>query len=393
MPAETIPEPPQPSLPRYGHGSLADLVPSLLAALDVPGFGDSVGLDPVRRACLLVIDGLGHELLLANAGHAPFLAGRAAARQPLTTGFPSTTAASLGSIGTGLPPGEHGLVGYTMRLPGMDRPVNSLRWTTYGLGGGKDLRDRFSPEVVQPSRTAFELAVNDGVEVTKVGAPSYARSGLTRAVLRGGSHADSYSLGDLAAVTAQRLGAGRRALVYAYHADLDVTGHVRGPDSEAWRLQLGQVDRLAAAIAERLPRDSLLVVTGDHGMVTLGQEDKIDPADHPELLGGVSVLAGEARARHVHTRPGATADVLAAWRELLGRSMWVVTGEQAIAEGWFGPRVTAAARERVGDVVAAAFGRVGVVQREVDPAQARMLGHHGSMTPSEQLVPNIVIRK
>jgi hypothetical protein len=391
MPVETAPESPPPSLPRYGEASLADVAPSLLAALDVPGFGNPLGLEPVRRACLLVVDGLGQELLEANARHAPFLAAHAAARQPLTTGFPSTTAASLGSIGTGLPPGEHGLVGYTMRLPGMDRPVNCLRWTTYGIGGGKDLRDRFAPEVVQPSLTAFELAVNDGVEVTKVGASEYARSGLTRAVLRGGAHADAYSLGDLAAVTTHRLAAGPRTLVYAYHADLDVTGHVRGPETESWRLQLGQVDRLAAAVAERLPRGSVLVVTGDHGMVTLGQEDKVDPADHRELLDGVAVLAGEARARHVHTLPGATADVLATWRELLGAKMWVVTREQAVEEGWFGPRVSDQVRARIGDVVAAAFGRIGIVQREVDPAQARMLGHHGSMTTAEQLVPCVVI--
>jgi hypothetical protein len=393
MPLQTAPQPPLPSLPRYGEASLADLVPSVLSALDVPGLGNPLGLDPVRRACLLVVDGLGHELLLANARYAPFLAGLAQASPPLTTGYPATTAASLGSIGTGLPPGEHGLVGYTMRLPGLERPVNCLRWTTYGLGGGKDLRDRFAPEVIQPSRTAFELALNDGISVTRVGAAEYARSGLTRAVLRGGAYAEAYSLGDLAATAAQRLTAGPRSLVYAYHAELDVTGHVRGPDSESWKLHLAQVDRLAVALAERLPRDSMLVVTGDHGMVTLRPEHKVDPADHPELLRGVSMLAGEARARHVHTLPGATADVLATWRDLLAGSVWVVEGEQAIADGWFGPRVPDTIRPRVGDVVAAAYGQVGIVQREVDPAQARMVGHHGSMTPVEQLVPCVVVTR
>jgi hypothetical protein len=49
-------------------------------------------------------------------------------------------------------------------------------------------------------------------------------------------------------------------------------------------------------------------------------------------------------------------------------------------------------RPRVGDVVAAAFGAIGVLERKVDPAQARLVGHHGSMTPAEQLVPLIEIR-
>src|SRR6266511_6006344 len=105
--------PPVPILPRYGEASLADLVPSLLAVLDVPGFGNPLGVEPLRRVCLLVVDGLGWELLPANRQAAPFLAAAAERGAPLTTGFPSTTVTSLASIGTGRPPAGHGLVGYT----------------------------------------------------------------------------------------------------------------------------------------------------------------------------------------------------------------------------------------------------------------------------------------
>jgi hypothetical protein len=127
-------------------------------------------------------------------------------------------------------------------------------------------------------------------------------------------------------------------------------------------------------------------------MVDLRPDERVDLADQPELAAGVRLLAGEARARHVHTRRGAAADVLAAWRELLGHAMWVHPREEAIAAGWFGPRVLDRVRPRIGDVVAAAFGPVGVLDRKVDPAQARLTGHHGSMTPAEQLVPLIEIR-
>ena len=68
-------------------------------------------------------------------------------------------------------------------------------------------------------------------------------------------------------------------------------------------------------------------------------------------------------------------------------------GEQAIAEGWFGPDIHGDVRPRVGDVVAAAFGPVGVVQRDVDPAQPLLPGHHGSLTPAEQLVPFLEVRR
>jgi Type I phosphodiesterase / nucleotide pyrophosphatase len=384
---------PAPPLPRYGEASLAELLPSLLAALDVPGFANPLGVEPLRRACLLVVDGLGWEQLQANRGSAPVLAAAAERGRPLTTPFPATTATSLASIGTGLPPGRHGLVGYTMAMPGMERAFNCLRWSPYGLGGAKDLRDRIVPEQLQPEPTAFEAAAADGVDVTLVGAGHFAASGFTRAVLRGGDYWRTHSLGDQAAGALRGLGKGRRSLVYLYHPDLDRTGHVRGVDAEAWRLELAHIDRLVAQIAERLGGDAALFVTGDHGMVDLRPTQRVDLADQPELAAGVRLLAGEARARHVHTERGAAGDVLAAWRAVLGHAMWVVAGEEAIGAGWFGPEVADAVRPRVGDVVAAAHGPIGVVQREVDPTQAVLTGHHGSMTPAEQLVPLLELRR
>jgi hypothetical protein len=104
------------------------------------------------------------------------------------------------------------------------------------------------------------------------------------------------------------------------------------------------------------------------------------------------MLSGEARARYVSTEPGATADVLRAWRSTLRDRMWIWSTDEAIATGIFGPRVSDRARERIGDIVAAAHGRVGIVERNVDPAQARLIGHHGSLTPAEQLVPLLVYR-
>jgi hypothetical protein len=390
--AATRSGPPPLALPRYGDASLADLVPSLLAALDVPGMANPLGVEALRRVCLLVVDGLGWESLLAARSWAPVLGAAVERGRPLTTGFPSTTAASLGSIGTGRPPGEHGLVGYTIALPGMDRAFNCLRWTPYGMGAPKDLRDRVVPETLQPLETAFERAARDGVEVSLLGRREFAKSGFTRAALRGGTYHGIHSVGDQVASVARALAEGRRTFIYAYDPAPDRTGHVRGVDSEAWRLQLAHVDLMVRQLVERLPRDAALVVTGDHGMVDLRPSERVDVADEPELVAGVRLLGGEARARHVYARHGAAADVLATWRALLGHSMWVVPGEQAIEEGWFGPRLSEQVRPRIGDVVAAAFGPIGVMQREVDPTQAQLIGHHGSLTTTELLVPFLELR-
>jgi hypothetical protein len=113
----------------------------------------------------------------------------------------------------------------------------------------------------------------------------------------------------------------------------------------------------------------------------------VDVDDHPPLLEGVQAIGGEARARHVYAEDGATADVLAAWRAMLGDLAWVVPREEAIAAGWFGARVADGVRPRIGDVVAAARGSAAMVRRTVEPIESALVGHHGSLTAAEQRVP------
>jgi hypothetical protein len=385
----TISGPPGPPLPRYGTRSLGELIPSLLGGLGVDGFANPLALEPAARVCLLLIDGLGWELLRANAVTAPFL--NSIAREPLTAGFPATTAASLSSLAIGVPPGEHGLVGYTMALPGHDRAFNTLTWSLYGVGPRVELVEELVPESFQPIPTLAERAALAGLRIHHLGPAFHEWSGLTRAIGRGELF---HAADSLEAVTdgALRLLNAPRTFVFGYHPRLDAAGHVSGVASQAWKDELIAVDQAVRLMAEQLPRDSLLVVGGDHGMVDLEPEEKLDLADHPDLAAGVRILGGEARARYVGTVPGATDDVLSAWRSRLGDRMWVWRREEAIATGIFGPRVTDRARERMGEIVAAAHGRVGIVERNVDPAQARLNGHHGSLTPAEQLVPLLVYR-
>lgn len=371
-------------IPAYGAGSLSDLLPAVLASLGVAGEKDVLGLLPTARAVVLLVDGLGTELLRRHADEARFLSSLTS--RPLTAGFPATTVTSLSSFGTGLPPGEHGLTGYTSWVPEVDASVGWLGWTP--VGSHDDLRERLVPEVVQPRRTAFERAEGAGVAVTVAAPAQFEGSGLTRAVLRGGRYRGSVTPGDAIATAVEGSRLGTRSLVYCYTADLDLTGHVRGVDSDAWRAQLRLVDRFAEELAARIPAGTTLHVTADHGMVDVPDDSKVDADDDENgLMTGVLALAGEPRARHVHALPGAEADVLARWSAALGDRMWIGTGADAVAAGLLGPVVTRDARARTGDVVAIATGDVAVVRRQVEPFFSALLGQHGALTADELLVP------
>jgi hypothetical protein len=371
----TLPTP-DPALPHLG-----DVVPAVLTAMGVAGFESRISLPAnISGACVLLIDGLGAELLDAHAEDAPVLA--ALRGQTLSVGFPSTTAAGLAAVGTGHRSGEHGMVGYTFRLPGTG-VMNALSWRPHPWG--EDLRDTVEPERVQPIPTTFERAASSAIAVSVISDAKFTDSGLTRAVLRGGRYVGVHAIGDLAACVRTAVAGG--GFCYGYHADLDLVGHLYGPGSEAWRMQLRQVDRLVESVVEGLPPGGLLAVVADHGMVTTGPSDAVDVDADALLLDGVQAIGGEARARHVYVEDGADDDVLAAWRATLADRAWVVSRDEAIAAGWFGARVSDDVRPRIGDVVAAARGSAAMVRRTAEPLESSLIGHHGSLTTAEQRVP------
>src|SRR5215467_15547745 len=376
MPAEPAVAP---VLPRYGERSLPDLASSLLASLGIPGEQNVLGLPPAGRICLLVVDGLGWELLREHPAAAPFLSELAVNARPLAAGFPATTATSLGSLGTGRPPGQHGLLGYQVAVPGEGRLLNALRWD-----------NRVDPVVWQPGSTIFERAADAGISAFRVAHSALGRTGLSTATMRGAEVLGADTFGALVGEAAAALRRSDRALAMVYHGELDLTGHVFGSASDAWRYHLGHVDKLAEQLAGALPPGTALHVTADHGMVDVPPQDRIDADAVPALRAGVALLGGEPRARHVYAQAGAAADVLAAWREVLGHRAWVASREEAIADGWFGP-VDSWLEPRIGDVVAAPAGPWAIVATQAEPRESRLIGMHGSLTPADQQVPLLTL--
>ncbi|GAA4909484.1 alkaline phosphatase family protein [Streptomonospora salina] len=361
--------------PRYG-ASLASLTTSVLASLGVAGEADALGLPPVRRACVLLVDGMGWEALRANRRHAPFLAGLLETGSPISAGCPTTTATSLTTVGTGRPPGRHGVVGYQVAVPGTERVLNQLRW------GAPDI----VPENWQPHTTAYERAERAGVRTAYIAAGAYRGSGLSRASARGGRYVGADSITDLAVRAGEALEGDDRVYAFVYHSDLDSLGHVHGVDSPHWRTHLGYVDRLAERIADSLPPDAALYITADHGMVDTAPGTRIDIESEPAFNAGVRLRAGEPRARHIYTRDGAAADVAAAWRELLDDRALVLTRAEASDRGLFGD-VEDAVRPRIGDVLVLARANTVLVAPEAERTVSGLIGHHGSLTADELRVP------
>ncbi|MEL4357509.1 MULTISPECIES: alkaline phosphatase family protein [unclassified Luteococcus] len=373
--------PPDFVLPGYGHSTLSDLLPAVGAHLGVPGCqSDPLGLPAASRYVLLLVDGLGHHLLQACLRHTDYFAEVFGDAVRLTSGVPSTTATSLTCLGTGLRPGEHGMAGYSFLDPSGRHAMNALTWE----GGPAD------PVAFQPRDTMFQRAAAAGAAVASIAPVRFEETGLTRAALRGpGFHGCEES--DHAERIRQTVAASRRAersLVYVYERSLDHTGHGKGVASQAWLDTLASVDGFARQLREALDDDVCLLITGDHGMIDVPTERQLLVEDHPALLRGVQLLAGEGRLRQLWTEPGAQLAVARRWATELGERAVVLTRQEAVEAGWFGP-LDPALEKRFGDVLVAMRQDWAVMSRALE-RELSLVGQHGSLTADEMVVPLLV---
>jgi hypothetical protein len=364
--------------------SLADVLPAAALSLGVkvrPGAAPGLELPPARIVVVLLVDGLGDRLLAERGGHAPFL--RSLRTEPgsqtLASGFPSTTATSMGMLGTGLLPGAHGLVGLDVLDPARDVLFNELLWDP-----------QVDPRRWQPSQTVFEKVAAAGLDVIRIGPGFFDGSGLTEAVQRGGTFVAAQSLEQRVEAGLAAVRAARSGLVYVYWGDLDKAGHEHGCGSWRWIEELERIDTFSRRLAEGLPSDAMLLITADHGMVDVPFENRLDLAGEPDLAAGIRHVGGEPRSLQLYCQPGAVPDVVAAWRERLSPGMTVLTRAEAVAGDWFGP-VSEHVLARIGDVVTSAIDPIAVVDsRTARPQILRLLGFHGARTPAETLIPLLV---
>ena len=356
---------------------LSQITPSIFSSLGLESAVDhlAVGQSPMGRELLFLIDGFGFDTLATYADAMPTMS-RMFNHGCIQTAFPSTTATSLATLTTGQLPGAHGMLGYTVQVPRSGgRLLNALKWD-----------ERVDPENWQPIETLFQRAAAAGINVTHVAAKRYENSGFTRAVFRGAQYKGANLVADLISETKLALHKAP-SFVYLYVNDLDTAGHSDGVGSEKWIAALSMIDQMVSQLMKEVPKGTRIWVTSDHGMINV-QEKIVIGLDNP-LMQGVSVVAGEPRARHLYLEsdsPTARAETASLWQEYLQDKALVLTREQAISSNLFGSEVSADALDRMGEVIAIARGGLVLLDADRVEKEGAMVGHHGADSDIESQV-------
>ena len=357
--------------PDYSGACVNNIVPALLQYRQI---GDGWIPDEVlssKQVVLLVIDGLGYNQYHRHRHLLPSLADFN--DHAISTVFPTTTATALTSITTGSTPGEHGVVGYKIRVG--TQTLNALRWTTEGGSALQEL----DPSRFQP------IVPFSGESPTVVSPASFVDSGFTHAHLRHSNYAGYWMASSIATEVSEALQRGE-PFVYAYYDGLDMIGHLKGIGSH-YEAELELIDHIVRSITDVLPSDSSLVITADHGMVHTGNNLTEINSDIQNL---VSAISGEARFVWLHVNEKQVEDVISAASEAHGDIASVHTVEELLDQGWFGRDVSEEAKARLGEIALVVHEDTALVPNV--KSAPKLIARHGSVTNEERIVPLLCLK-
>ena len=359
----------------------------------VTGVDNRLALKRVESSLVIVVDGLGYNNLKSAAGHARFLNRQVSNTTKTFCGFPSTTASSLTSFGTGMKAGEHGIVGYQVFDMATRKPVNQL-------SGWSGLND---PLEWQPNPTIAQSALATGVTSYFVGPKEYSDSGFTQLTMRGAKYLPADTIEDRLKSALELLSTSESKLVYLYVPELDQRAHTFGVDSFEWRSALEHLDAALENFAQQLEKKEFakvgVIITADHGIIDVPSDKHfyLDELEIPGLLW----VAGEPRVNFIYLEkslPSAELDLVAGHlngavqRSANGSGIYFATKAEIIAAGIYGKVVSKSAEVRMPDFFALAVSRRAVYHREfATPRSQLMIGQHGGLDPDEISIPLIAL--
>ena len=360
------------------ESGLAGLSQSIFASLGLSGTTNYLGFEESKRTALVLIDGLGFNSLSQYRDQFPSL-NNFSSSTPLNSHFPTTTATNLVSLGTGVLPGEHGMLGYTVRVPRSGEPgrlLNALKWD-----------ERVDPLMWQRVPTLYERAMNESLQISHIAEKRYEGSGFTAAGMRGAEYIGANHVSEM--ITAAKNAHTREnSYSYIYLNAVDAAGHAQGVGSDRWLSALESVGQLLDGLSNSLPAGTTIYLTADHGMINA--DEKIILGEGNDLLKNVTLIGGEARARHIYLREGTVAEAYSQWSEHFAEKMDLFT--KADAQRLFGDVVSEDSLDRMGDLIAVPRDGIVLLDPAVASKEAMMVGHHGGFTQDEVLIPLLSYR-
>lgn len=377
--------------PRYDEGGFAG-IPNRIMDAFASGKYDAV--------VLFLVDGFGWRFYerFQDAAFIKRIA-RHGSIEKLTSQFPSTTAAHLTTIHTGLPVGQSGVHEWYYYEPHLDRVIAPLLFSHAGTKVRDTLkRTKIEPSLLYPQGVFYPQLRRTGITPYVFGSREYTPSTYSNAVMDGaelrGFKTLSESLVNLGELIEKQASP---IFVHLYFDKIDSLCHEYGPTSPQVDAEIETFLLMMDHYFERIFKGNkriLFLMTADHGMCEVDPKTTIYLNTHADFKGfekfiktnrkgKLIVPAGSARDLFLYIRDEGLDEAQSFLAKRLEGRAEVVKTEALIEDGYFGAEVSSRFRERVGNLVVLSHWNETVWWYEKERFEMQFLGHHGGLTPQE----------
>ncbi|UCE44075.1 MAG: alkaline phosphatase family protein [Candidatus Bathyarchaeota archaeon] len=368
-------------------------------------YKNQVEYEDSNKTILLLIDGYGYNQWLECYRRHDFFReiSQKGVVSPITTVFPSTTAATITTMNTGLTPQEHALLEWYLYFKEIDLIINTLPFTPLGKKGQDWLIEMgANPKILYDGDTIHQTLKEEGVKSFTFTKVSYAQSCYSKIVHNGSTIIPFISYSDMFARLRKLIREEKGpAYFYAYLDNLDGIGHLYGPHSMEYSAELSLLSHsIKKQLLEKTDRkaaeETLLLITSDHGQVDVSPEDTIYLNRFPKLTrafkksekGKPILPTGSPRDVFLHVEPDKLEATLTFLTKSLEEEAKTMKTNEALKRGLFGigkPRKQFF--ERAGDLLILPFNNHTVWYEHIEGKKAHFLGYHGGLNEEEMLVP------
>jgi len=383
--------------PRYDEGGFASLpgrVSSLLA-----------GKEKYDALILFLIDGFGWRFF-EKFQDAPFLKDIASQGrvEKLTAQFPSTTAAALTTLHSGMPVGEHGVFEWIYYEPTLDTVIAPLLFSLSGTGERDTLKSMGAKaKRLLPTTTHYHALQKQGVASTVFQHREYTPGTYSNVVMDGAVVRGYRDLPEaLVTLASQVKKSNPPSYFVLYYEKIDSVSHDHGPVSPQTEAEIQifllTMEKIFQKEMAQSGKRVLCLLTADHGQVEtdplttlylnrqaefLGVEKFLRKNNKEELI----VPAGSARDFFLYIQPGLMEEAQAFLSTRLAGRAEVFKVADLMQQGYFGAQLSPKFCARAGDLVILPYAGESVWWYEKDRFEQRFRGHHGGLTPQEMEIP------
>jgi hypothetical protein len=381
----------------FGIKTERTLLPSKL-------FDERGEIEGTGKVILIIIDGFGYDQWLRYHKQHEFLAKltHRGVVSPITTVFPSTTANAITTINSGLTPQEHGLPEWYVYFREIDMIINTVHFKPLGSKRQDELLEiGVNPKTLYDGNTIYQALKKEDVKTFTFINEAYAYSAYSKLIFKGSTINPAISNSDLIVRLRKHLEKEKGpAYYYVYLGSLDSIEHEYGPHTEEYYAELSSISfllekELVEKIDKKTAKESLLIVTSDHGQLNVNPRETVYLNGYPRLVqnfqkspeGRVIFPTGSPRDVFLHVKPDKIQEIHGFLCQKLGEKAVIMETEEGIGRGLFGiGEPSAEFIDRVGNLLILPKENHTIWYEHPNGRKFDLLGHHGGLSREEILV-------